>query len=90
MTRGTKTKWTLASVALTDGYTDFILSRQAMQCSPATLQFYRHTAGAFLKWIELQGVTPRMKSPRGTCGNTSPASRIGEWRIPVSTTTRGR
>ncbi len=28
-----------------------------MQCSPATLEFYRYTAGAFLKWIEGQGVT---------------------------------
>src|SRR5437773_4030910 len=52
-----KQKWTLASVALTDAYTDFILSRQAMNCTPATLSFYRYTAGAFLSWAELQGVT---------------------------------
>jgi site-specific recombinase XerD len=50
-------KWTLASVALTDAYTDFILSRQAMNCTPATLEFYRHTAGVFLAWCENQGVT---------------------------------
>jgi integrase len=37
-------KWTLASVALHDAHTDFILSRQAMQCSQATLEFYKHTA----------------------------------------------
>ena len=47
----------LASVALSDAYADFILSRQAMQCSPATLKFYKYTAGAFLRWIEGQGVT---------------------------------
>jgi hypothetical protein len=29
----TATAWKLASVALTDAYTDFILSRQAMNCS---------------------------------------------------------
>jgi len=55
--RTTQAKWTLASVALTDAYTDFILSRQAMNCTPATLEFYKHTAGAFLSWIESQGVT---------------------------------
>jgi site-specific recombinase XerD len=53
----TQQKWTLASLALTDAYTDFILSRQAMNCTPATLEFYRHTAGAFLSWLESQGVT---------------------------------
>lgn len=49
--------WNLASVALTDAYTDFILSRQAMNCTPATLAFYRYTAGAFLSWVESQDVT---------------------------------
>jgi site-specific recombinase XerD len=53
----TQAKWTLASVALTDAYTDFILSRQAMNCTAATMEFYRHTAGRFLQWIEGQGVT---------------------------------
>jgi len=53
----TKQKWTLASVALTDAYTDFILSRQAMNCTPATMDFYKYTAGVFLSWVELQGVT---------------------------------
>ena len=28
-----------------------------MNCTPATLEFYRHSAGAFLSWIESQGVT---------------------------------
>ncbi len=49
--------WTLASAALLDGYTDFILSRQAIQCTSATLAFYHYTAGTFLKWLEGQGVT---------------------------------
>ncbi len=53
----TQQKWILASLALTDAYTDFVLSRQAMQCSPATLDFYKHTAGVFLKWVEGQSVT---------------------------------
>lgn len=53
----TQTKWTLASFALHDAYTDFILSRQAIQCTRATLEFYKHTAGAFLSWLESQSVT---------------------------------
>ena len=28
-----------------------------MQCSLATLEFYKYTAGAFLKWVEAQSVT---------------------------------
>ena len=53
----TQQKWILASLALTDAYTDFILSRQAMRCTPATLDFYKYTAGVFLKWVEGQSVT---------------------------------
>lgn len=53
----TTVKWTLASIALTDAYTDFILSRQAMNRAPATLEFYKHTAGTLLLWIEEQGIT---------------------------------
>jgi site-specific recombinase XerD len=52
----TEQRWSLASVALTDAYTDFILSRQAMNCTPATLAFYKFTAGKFLEWVEGQGV----------------------------------
>jgi site-specific recombinase XerD len=44
-------------VALIDAYTDFILSRQAMNCTPATMSFYKFTAGVFLSWVEVQGVT---------------------------------
>jgi site-specific recombinase XerD len=28
-----------------------------MNCTPATLEFYKYTAGAFLSWVEAQGVT---------------------------------
>jgi site-specific recombinase XerD len=48
---------TLASPALADAYLDFILSRQAMNCTPATLEHYTHTALAFLLWAEEQGIT---------------------------------
>src|SRR5262245_28436584 len=49
--------WNLASVALQDAYTDFMLSRQAKNVTPATLDFYQFTAGAFLSWLEGQNVT---------------------------------
>ena len=52
-----KTSRSLASLALTDAYTDFILSRQAMNCTPVTMSFYRFTTGKFLEWIESQGLT---------------------------------
>lgn len=48
---------TLASVGLADAYTDFVLSRQAMQCTKATLDFYKYTAERFLAWAEGQGVS---------------------------------
>jgi len=53
----TQQKWYLASLALTDAYTDFILSRQAMQCTPSTIDFYKRTAGVFLNWVEGQSIT---------------------------------
>jgi site-specific recombinase XerD len=53
----TKTKWTLASFALRDAYTDFVLSRQAKNCAPTTLEFYKYTVGAFLTWLEARNVT---------------------------------
>jgi site-specific recombinase XerD len=52
-----KSAWTLASPDLKDPFTDFMLSRQAMNCTPATLEWYRHTAGVFLAWCEQQGIT---------------------------------
>ena len=53
----TQQKWTVASLTLADAYTDFILSRQAMQCTPATLFFYKHTAGVFVSWLAEQGAS---------------------------------
>ena len=53
----TSQSFALASVALLDAYTDFKLSRQAMNCTPVTTSFYRFTAGKFLEWIEQQGLT---------------------------------
>ncbi len=53
----TQTEWNLASFALRDAYTDFVLSRQAVQCTPATLTFYNYTAGKFLQWLEQKSVT---------------------------------
>jgi site-specific recombinase XerD len=50
-------KWTLNSIALRDAYTDFILSRQAMNAAQNTLDFYKHTAGTFLSWLESQSVS---------------------------------
>jgi integrase/recombinase XerD len=50
-------QWMLAAAALTDAYTDFMLSRQAMNCTKATLKFYSYTAGKFLQWVEQHGVT---------------------------------
>jgi site-specific recombinase XerD len=52
----------LASLTLRDAYTDFVLSRQAMRCTHATLEFYKYTAGRFLEWLEQHGIT----SPRET------------------------
>lgn len=51
-----KQKWAVASYALQDAYTDFILSRQAMLCSPQTVRFYHFTAGRFVKYLEENGV----------------------------------
>ena len=41
---------------LDDAYTDFILSRQAMLCSPGTLRFYKFTAGKFVEWLKNNGI----------------------------------
>lgn len=53
----TQAEWKLDSSGLLDAYTDFILSRQAMQCSRATLEFYKYTTRPFLRWVEAQGLT---------------------------------
>lgn len=54
---GTEQAWALASIALHDALTDFILSRQAMLCSTGTMRWYGYTAGRFLQWLEGQGIT---------------------------------
>ena len=41
---------------LQDCYLDFILSRQAMLCTPRTMKFYRDTLEKFLEWLEKEGV----------------------------------
>jgi len=52
-----KQQWALASVASVDAFTDFILSRQAMLCSPNTISWYQRTAGFFISWLEKSGIT---------------------------------
>jgi site-specific recombinase XerD len=47
----------IASVDLLNAWTDFILSRQAIQCSATTMRFYKVTAGRFITWLENQGIT---------------------------------
>jgi hypothetical protein len=47
----TQQKWALASTSLQDAYTDFILSRQAMMCTPRTLKFYEFTLGKIFEWL---------------------------------------
>jgi len=49
--------WSLASAALHDAYTDFMLSRKAMNYTRDTMSFCMFTAGKFLEWIEGQKVT---------------------------------
>ena len=53
----TKQRWTLDSVELRDAYTDFMLSRQALNATKTTLDFYKFTAGIFVSWIEQRGIT---------------------------------
>ncbi|MEW5827796.1 MAG: tyrosine-type recombinase/integrase, partial [Chloroflexota bacterium] len=52
----TKQKWALASYALTDTNTDFILSRQAMLCSARTLNWYSFTLGKVIEWLIVNGI----------------------------------
>jgi site-specific recombinase XerD len=52
-----KTALNLAAVALLDAYTDFILSRQAALRAENTIKFYQFTAGLFVRWLVVQGVT---------------------------------
>ncbi len=51
-----KQKWALDSVDLQDALTDFVLSRQAMLCSPKTVEWYSWILGKFRDHLEAQGV----------------------------------
>ena len=46
----------VGSLSLSDAYANFILSRKAAQCSPATLEFYKYTEGKFVSWLGEQEV----------------------------------
>ena len=48
---------TLYSVSLGEAISDFYMSRKAMLCSPATLDFYKFTAGYFADWLGSKDVT---------------------------------
>jgi len=52
----TQNEWASASQALHDAFTDFILSRKAMLCSPKTLNWYLFTLGMVIEWLVLNGV----------------------------------
>lgn len=47
----------LGTLALADAYTDFTLSRQAMQCTKATIDWYKYTALRFLSFAESLGAS---------------------------------
>lgn len=40
-----------------DVFTDFLLSREAMLCSPVTLEFYQYNTGVFVKCLVAQSVS---------------------------------
>jgi site-specific recombinase XerD len=47
----------IASKELCDAFEDFILSREAMMCSKATLSWYKNMLGKFIEWLTGQGIT---------------------------------
>jgi site-specific recombinase XerD len=47
----------LLSITLRDALTDFMLSRQAMQCTPKTLENYTWSLTKFVTYLEQQGIT---------------------------------
>lgn len=53
----TSPQFSLAAAPLRDAWTDFILSRQSMGCTPTTIKNYQYTLGRFIAWLEAQGVT---------------------------------
>jgi len=45
------------SLSLLDqAWADFYLSRQALRCTPRTLEHYRYTAGQFVRWLASEGI----------------------------------
>ena len=40
-----------------ESYLDFILSRQAILCTPRTVKFYQDTLCKFLDWLENESIT---------------------------------
>jgi hypothetical protein len=48
---------TLSTSPIRQAFEDFLLSREAMRCTPATLEHYRYSAGVFITWLELRSVT---------------------------------
>ena len=49
-------EWTLASHTLYAAYTDFILSRHAMQCTKRTVEWYEEMLNRILAWMVSRGV----------------------------------
>jgi integrase/recombinase XerD len=47
----------IASIPLRDAWSDFVLSRQAMQVTQRTLKNYQFILGKFINWLESQGIT---------------------------------
>jgi site-specific recombinase XerD len=43
--------------ALDDAFLDFLLSREAMLCSPATMKYYKFTGGKIIEWLGNEGIT---------------------------------
>ncbi len=79
----TKVK-TLTSEKMLFAWSDFFLSRQAIRVSPATLEFYKHTALRFCFWLESQGVTsPADVSARHVRGYLAELSESGlsDWTV---------
>src|SRR5687767_10236214 len=55
----------LASQTFDDAYQDFMLSRQAINCTDNTLEFYKYQVFYFLLWAEGQSVTtPNQITPK--------------------------
>lgn len=47
-------------VSGTLAYEDFILSRESLRCTPATMEFYRYTAGKFVEWLADRAPTAQL------------------------------